>query len=109
MSTKRKYAVYVEYLGGTLDVTGLANVARANGMQVISATKFPMCVDVGAAVYGTPEQMSATRTAWEAAGHPSTNRRPRRAFPVNIKVPRQQWADPKPVAPSANPTTDRSA
>ena len=90
---KRKYARY-PVIFGKLDLSGLVDVARNKGMQVITAYKPDMhvCAEIG--LYGTPQAMKSTEDEWKAKGHKlKSARRKSLVFGVNLNIPKAEWAE----------------
>ena len=90
--SKRKYARYPTIFGN-LDTLGLCNVARANGMQIISAWKPDMhvCAEIG--LYGTPSAMRKTDNEWTASGNKLKRKKKGLHFGVDLSLQLIDWVD----------------
>lgn len=102
---KQKARAYARYVGlGALGTKELADAARTRGMKVIQAYKPGMHFFYELALWGTPDQMRETESVWSKAelrhedGSVTTagrieRRKPKAAFGVNLRLPREKWVD----------------
>ncbi len=88
---KRKWKRWV--LMGKLNLNEMVEIARKQGMIIISGSKVSMCVHYQIGLYGTSAQMKQTEGAWIESGHKVTNRQPGYAFSCDVDIPRSGWVD----------------
>lgn len=87
-----KFAAYPSAFG-PLDLAGLCDLARAEGMRVIRAYKPDWHVYNEIALFGSANAMRRTRAAWAAAGHEVPRGKPPAAFGIKTDVPFEEWVD----------------
>jgi hypothetical protein len=88
---KRKYARYPSCFG-KLDCRGIMRIAMKYGMEVIQCRKPALHCYNEVGLYGTREQMEAVEAEWNRHGNTPKPRGFKGYFPVDLKLPRAQWA-----------------
>lgn len=78
---------------GKLDCYSLCEVARRNGMMIISAAKANMHCFNDIALWGTPAAMKKTEAEWTAAGNEPKPRNFKAVFSVNLATDYKDWTE----------------
>lgn len=93
---KKKFAKYPSIFG-KYNLKELIEVARKNGMTIITARKPGMhvCAEIG--LYGTKAQMEKTEKQWNKAGNEIERFNRGKHFEVNLKIPKTEWVDSEPI------------
>jgi hypothetical protein len=91
-AAKKKFARYPSCVG-ELDCQGLCDMARKNGMKIISACKPGMDLFSQIGLYGTAAQMEKTEREWTAAGNELKPAKFKSVFRVNLNIPEEDWED----------------